>query len=205
MHTAVRVSAPSPYRRRCRSPAVLPLNPGNIASALVNGTTLVLGSFVVGGQHVVDGIVTAQQILATALATQPPAASATAFSANVSRAAATDVPKLSRKTAMVAVSPPTDTANPLDTVTAAASSQATSEQKAVSSQNEIAKAGADEAESAAAKDDTSAAADNPDRPTAQSSKPYTEEKRADSPKHASPKNATAKADNGSQSEGANQK
>ena len=58
---------------------------------------------------------TAQQILATALATQPAAASATAFSANVSRAAATDVPKLSRKTTMVAVSPPTDTANPRDT------------------------------------------------------------------------------------------
>jgi hypothetical protein len=86
---------------------------------------------------------------------------------------------------------------------AAASSQATSEQKAGSSQNEIAKAGADEAESAAVKD-TSAAADNPDHPTAKSPKPYTEKKRADSPKHASPKNATAKADNGSQSDGANQ-
>ena len=75
----------------------------------------------------------------------------------------------------------------------------------MSSQNEIAKAGADEGESAAAKDDTSVAADNPDHPTAKSPKPYTEKKRADSPKHASPKNPTAKADNGSQSEGANQK
>ena len=39
--------------------AVLSLNPGNIASALVNGATLVLGSFVGGTQAVVDGIVTA--------------------------------------------------------------------------------------------------------------------------------------------------
>jgi hypothetical protein len=64
--------------------------------------------------------VTLQRILATALATQPAAASATAFSAKVSRAGATDVPDLSRKTTMIAVSPPTDTANPLDTITAAA-------------------------------------------------------------------------------------
>jgi hypothetical protein len=90
--------------------AVLSLNPGNIAAALVNGTTLVLGSFVDGGQHVVDGIVSAQQTLATALAAQPAASSATALSANISSAEVTAVPDRSRKAALVAVDPPTGTA-----------------------------------------------------------------------------------------------
>ncbi len=52
--------------------AVLSLNLGNIVDALVNGTGLVLGSSVTGCHHVVDGIVSAQQVIATALAPSPP-------------------------------------------------------------------------------------------------------------------------------------
>jgi hypothetical protein len=57
--------------------AVLTLNLGNILDALVNATGNFLGSFVDGGQIIVDGIVFAQQTIATALATPaPPAAAA---------------------------------------------------------------------------------------------------------------------------------
>jgi hypothetical protein len=101
--------------------AVLSLNLGNIVNSLVNGTTLVLGSLVDGGQQVVDGIVSAQQTIATALAAQPAPVSATAFNA-------TDVPDLPRKTAMVAVSPPADTADAPDADLTTASTEATTEE-----------------------------------------------------------------------------
>ncbi len=177
--------------------AVLSLNPGNIASALVNGTTLVLGSFADGTQSVVDGIVTAQQTLATALAAQPAPAAATALSAKVSGAQVTDVPDLSRKSGMVAVDPPADTA---DIDTAAASLATTSEEKkAVPTEKQTPKVDADDGESAA-KDDASAVTDKPDHPGTKTPKRDTEKKRSDSPKR-----ETAKADNDSQSEGAKQK
>ena len=176
--------------------AVLSLNPGNIASALVNGTTLVLGSFADGTQSVVDGIVTAQQTLATALAAQPAPAAATAFIASVSGADVTAVPDLSGKTAMIAVDPPTDAADAPDIDTAAALAT-TSEEKKVSPEAETPKADADEGESAA-KDDASAAAEKPGDPSPKSPKNETKKKRADSPKH-----QTARADNESESEGAN--
>jgi hypothetical protein len=101
--------------------AVLSLNLGNIVNSLVNGTTLVLGSLVDGGRQVVDGIVSAQQTIATALAAQPAPVSATAFNA-------TDVPDLPRKTAMVAVSPPADTADAPDADLTTASTEATTEE-----------------------------------------------------------------------------
>jgi hypothetical protein len=177
--------------------AVLSLNPGNIASALVNGTTLVLGSLADGTQAVVDGIVTAQQTLATALAAQPAASSATTFSAKISGAQVTDVPDLSRKTAMVALDAPADTADAPDP--AAASLATTSEEeKAVPTEKQTPKADADEGVSAA-KDDASAATDKPDHPGTKAPKRDTE-KSADTHKH-----ETAKADNDSQSEGAKQK
>jgi hypothetical protein len=177
--------------------AVLSLNPGNIASALVNGTKLVVGSFVDGTQAVVDGIVTAQQTIATALAAQPAAASATAFSANISRTAVTDVPDLSRKTAMVAVDPPTDTAE-VDAGTTVTATKTESDRhltKVASPQGETSKADEDDP---APNDGTSAATDQPDQSTPSSPKHETNKKRADSPQH-----ETANADN--DSEGAKQK
>lgn len=60
----------------------------------------------------------------------------------------TDVPDLSRKTAMVAVNPPTDTADAPDTDAAAVSLEATSDEKAVSSEKQTPKADADEGQSA---------------------------------------------------------
>ena len=65
-----------------------------------------------------------------------------------SSAEVTDVPDLSRKTAMVAVNPPTDTADAPDTDAAAVSLEATSDEKAVSSEKQTPKADADEGQSA---------------------------------------------------------
>lgn len=161
--------------------AVLSFSPGAIISALVDGTSLVVGSFVSGGQHVVDGIVSAQQTIATALAAQP---------APVSTAEATDVPDLSRKTAMVAVSQSPDT----DAATATASVEDATE---VSSKDETPKADKDEPES---KDSTSATADEPE-----DSAPKSPEKDDDTKPSDSPKPETAKSDNKSESEGAKQK
>jgi hypothetical protein len=93
----------------------------------------------------------------------------------------TDVPDLSRKTAMVAVSPPTDTADAPDTDTAAVSLEATSDEKAVSSEKQTPKADADEGR-LATKDAESATSGKPDDPTPKSPKHDTEKKRADSPK-----------------------
>jgi hypothetical protein len=88
--------------------AVLTLDLRNIATPLVDRTRLVLGSFVDGGHDIVDGIVAAQNTIAEALAAQP-AASATALSGEVASAKVTDVPKLSRKTAMLTLRPQKDT------------------------------------------------------------------------------------------------
>ena len=108
----------------------------------------------------------------------------------------TDVPDLSRKTAMVGVSPPTDTGDAPDTDAAAVSLEATSDEKAVSSEKQTLKADADEGQSAT-KDAEAATSGKPDDPTPKSRKHDTEKKRADSPKE-----ETAKADNESRSEGA---
>lgn len=172
--------------------AVLSFSPGAIISALVDGTSLVLGSFVSGGQHVVDGIVSAQQTIATALAAQPAPAAATTFSANVSTGEATDVPDLSRKTAMVAVSQPSDTDAAEATATASVD-----DATEVSSKDKTTKADKDEPEP---KDSTSATADEPGDPAPKSPKKDDDTKPSDSPKH-----ETAKSDNKSESEGAKQK
>jgi hypothetical protein len=164
--------------------AVLSLNLGNIVTALVNGTTLVLGSFVAGGQHVVDGIVTAQQTLAAALATQPAAAAATAFGAKVSSAKVTDVPVLSRKTALVAVSVPT-AAEARGADSAASASDSTSTES-VGGATEAASSKADpkaigDKDESAAKDGTSDTTDKPDHPGAKSPKHRTAKAGSDSP------------------------
>jgi hypothetical protein len=124
----------------------------------------------------------AQQTIATALATQP-AAAATALSAKVSSPAVTDVPKLSRKTALVAVGPHTDTAD-------ATATDATAKDKTPK---------ADASKDTSAKDATSTGG-KPDHPGAKSPKHETDKLRPDPPKH-----ETAKADNRSQSDGAEQK
>jgi hypothetical protein len=169
--------------------AVLSLNLGNIVDSLVNGTALVLGSFVTGGQHVVDGIVSAQQVIATALAAQPAPASATAFSTKVASAEVTDVPDLSRKTSMVAVDPPTDAGDANETE----STRDTT--KLASLEEETSKADDDPAP----KGGTTVAADKSDQSTPSSPKRETKKKPADSPKH-----ETATAENESESEGAKQ-
>jgi hypothetical protein len=177
--------------------AVLSLSPGAIASALVNGTTLVLGSFVDGGQHVVDGIVSAQQTIATALAAQPDPAASTAFSANLATAEVTDVPDLSRMTAMVGVSPSTDTADASDADATDVSPQTTVDDK-TAAEKETPEADEREDESAA-KGAESAPADEPE-PPAKSPKQGTEKKDDSSPTHES-----KKVDNESGSEGAQDK
>lgn len=160
--------------------AVLSLNLGNIAGALVTGTTLVLGSFVDAGQHVVDGIVTAQQTIATALATQPDPAVATAFNATVAGGEVTDVPDVSRKTAMVAVSPSEETAETPDTDPTGISTQTTSEAKTAADQDTPKTH--ERADESAAKGDESAPADKP-APPAKSATHGTEKKADASPKH----------------------
>jgi len=167
--------------------AVLSFSPGAIVSALVNGTTLVVGSFVEGGQHVVDGIVSAQQTITTALAAEPDP-TMTTLSAKVASHEVTDVPDLSRKTAMIAVSPSTDTVD-----TAKDASDATTADLTES------KSTHDDADHPTAKDPTSTTSDKADRDT-QSPTRDTEKKDAHSPKH-----VNKKADNESPSEGAKDK
>jgi hypothetical protein len=160
--------------------AVLSFSPGAIVNALVNGTTLVVGSFVEGGQHVVDGIVSAQQTIATALATEP-APSATAVTAKVSSAAASDVPDLSRKSTMVAVSPSTDTA------------EATKRTESKPTERDTPKAKDDA--------DQSTKADTTDAGT-QAANSDTGTKTGDDSPKPKPKHETKKADNDSQPDGA---
>jgi hypothetical protein len=171
--------------------AVLSFSPGAIVGALVDGTTLVLGSFVDGGQHVVDGIVSAQQTLATALAAEP-TTSVTAVSANVSSADVTDVPDLSRKSAMVAVSTPTDATDAPETDGAATSSATTTEEKPAKSEAPK----TDEDKDAA----SPPAGGKPDETSPESPKNDTEKKDAESPKK-EPKKAGEK----SEAEGAKEK
>jgi hypothetical protein len=142
--------------------------------------------------------------LGQALAAQP-AAAATTFSANISSADVTDVPDLSRKTAMVAVSPSTDAVDAPDAGVAEGSSKET--QKSGSDQTEQASTGkktpnANESDDeSTAKDSTSAATENSDRGTTNSSKADTETKEGDdSPRHVTKKAETQKANNESQSE-----
>lgn len=52
--------------------ALLPINLGNLVTAIVDGARLVVQSIGDGAGDIVDGIVFAQQTIATALATQPP-------------------------------------------------------------------------------------------------------------------------------------
>jgi len=175
--------------------ALLPLNLGNLVNALVGGTQLVLGSLADGGQDIVDAIVFAQQTIATALAAQP-AAAATAFSAKVSSAEVTDVPDLSRTTAMVAVSPSVetdDTAKVSSDVTVSDPTESTPTEKKAPKPK-------DDADQSAAKDAASTTTDKPDDAGTPSAESDTGKKADDSPKH-----EKKKADNESQSKGANQK
>jgi len=175
--------------------ALLPLNLGNLVNALVGGTQLVLGSLADGGQDIVDAIVFAQQTIATALAAQP-AAAATAFTAKVSSAEVTDVPDLSRKSAMVAVSPSVDAPD-----TAKDSSDTTAPDPTVSKPTEKkTPKPKDDTDQPVAKNSTSTTTDTSDDPGTKSPKNETDNKADDSPKH-----EKKKADNDSQSEGANQK
>jgi len=127
--------------------AVLTLDLRNIATALVDGTRLVLGSFVDGGHGIIDGIVAAQTTIATALSAQPPAA-ATALSGKIASAKVTDVPKLSRRSAMLTLSPKKDT-----TDTTGTSGTTDTTEKAT-----------DDNSGTTAKGDASATADKPDHP-----------------------------------------
>lgn len=192
--------------------AVLSFNPGAIVSAIVDGTTLVLGSVAEGGQQVVDGIVSAQQTIATALASQPDP-TVTALSATVASQDVTDLPDLSRKTAMISVSPSSDTTNtadaktvdatdtePTDTVDAETLNTnkepsvevATAESKATEGSPKA----KDDADQTTAKD--SANTSKPDNSAPQSPKADTGPKKDDD----SPKHENKKDDNNSQSEGA---
>ena len=168
--------------------AVLSFSPGAIVSALVNGTTLVVGSFVEGGQHVVDGIVSAQQTIATALAAEPDP-TMTTFSAKVASPDVTDVPDLSRKSTTVAVSPSPDTDVSAPDPTTASK---TTDKKTTAAN--------DDADQSTTKDSTAATADKPDNPGTQSPKSDTGTKQDDD----SPKHESKKADNESQSEGSKQ-
>jgi hypothetical protein len=114
----------------------------------------------------------------------------------------TDVPDLSRKTAVVAVDPPTDaddaavgpsTATTLATTKTESARDTT---KLASPEEDTSKADEDEP---ALKGGTMVAADKPDQSTPSSPKRETKKKPADSPKH-----ETATADNDSESEGAKQ-
>ena len=182
--------------------AVLSFSPGAIVSAIVDGTTSVLGSFAEGGQQVVDGIVSAQQTIATALAAQPDP-TATAFSAKVASPDATAVPDLSRKTAMVAVNPSTDTTTTADTAdTAKDSSEVTApdptESKSIEQEPPQTK---DDADQSTTKDSTSTEAANSDDSGTQSPQSDAGAKKDDD----SPRHESKKADHESQSEGAKQK
>ena len=86
--------------------AVLSLNLGNIVDAVVNGTGLVLGSFVTGAQHVIDGTAAAQQTIATAFAADPPAAMASTLSAAVASPNAATAPDLGHRFATLSVADP---------------------------------------------------------------------------------------------------
>jgi hypothetical protein len=105
---------------------------------------LVLGSFVDGGHGIIDGIVAAQTTIATALSAQPPAA-ATALSGKIASAKVTDVPKLSRRTAMLTLSPKKDTTDTTGT-------------------SDTTKKATDDNSGTTAKGDASATADKPDHP-----------------------------------------
>jgi hypothetical protein len=187
--------------------AVLSFSPGAIVDALVNGTALVLGSFAEGGQHVVDGIVSAQQTIATALAAKPDP-TAVAVSAHVANPAATDVPKLSRKNITVAVTLPVDTAeSPTDSADIAKAPDTT---ESNATEGDTPKADGD-ADQTTAKDSTSTAADNPKAAGAGAPTSDEDKKTENSPKHedkkadASPKHENNKAGNESQSDGADPK
>ncbi len=179
--------------------AVLSFSPGAIVSAIVDGTTLVLGSFAEGGQQVVDGIVSAQQTIATALAAQPDP-SATTLTAKVASPDMTDVPHLSRKTAMIAVSPSTDTAVTADTAKDSSEVTTPDPTKSKSTEQEPLK-NKDDADQSTAKDSTSTETAKSDDSGSQSPKSDIGMKKDDD----SPKHESKKADHESQSEGAKQK
>ncbi|MUL65249.1 hypothetical protein BOO86_12295 [Mycobacterium sp. CBMA 234] len=83
--------------------ALLPLNIGNVITAVVDGIQLVAQGLSTGAGKVVDGIVFAQQTIATALATQPATPVAAITPNAASGVAATALPK----TATAAVKPAT--------------------------------------------------------------------------------------------------
>ena len=174
--------------------ALLPLNLGNLVNALVGGTQLVLGSLADGGQNIVDAIVFAQRTIATALAAQP-AATATAFSAKVSSAEVSDVPDLSRTTAMVAVSPSVDAPD-----AAKDSSDTTAPGPTEPKPTEKTPKPKDDTDQPVAKSSTATTADTSDDPGTKSPKNETGKKSDDTPKH-----EKKKADNDSESDGAKQK
>ena len=136
---------------------------------------MVIGSFVDGGHDIIDGVVAAQTTIAAALAAQP-AAAATALSGKIASAKVTDVPKLSRKTAMVTLRPQKDTTDTRGTTKKAVDEPSSSQ-----------------------KGDTSATADKPNHPRLKLPK-----KDADN-SGASSKHEPKKADKQSVSAGAKQK
>ncbi|MFG1934368.1 hypothetical protein ACGFK1_27560 [Mycobacterium sp. NPDC048908] len=175
--------------------ALLPPNLGNLVNALVGGTQLIAGSLVDGGQDIVDAIVFAQKTIATALAAKP-AASATAFSAEV-----TDVPDLSNKAAMVPVSS-FDTAAPKRSSIEAA--------KSVGDQTEPeSTGGTPEAKKSkrelTAVDGAPPTAHKTDRETTNSPKAEGGKKSGDSPEQEPRKAGSKKADKDSQAEAAEHK
>lgn len=101
--------------------ALLPINLGNLVTAVVDGVKLVVQGLSTGAGKVVDGIVFAQQTIAKALATQPAAAVAAvapvaattpaSIPASTAGVAATAVPKIAATKIKPAVKPvPTATA-----------------------------------------------------------------------------------------------
>jgi hypothetical protein len=120
---------------------------------------------------------------------------ATTFSANISSAEVTDVPDLSRKAAMVAVSE-VDPATDSSEATTTESGSGTTE--AALPKNESPKADKDE-DAPATKEGTSATTDKPEDPPAKS--PKQDAEKGD----AAPKHDAKKADNEAGSEGAEKK
>lgn len=105
--------------------ALLPINLGNLVTAVVDGVKLVVQGLSTGAGKVVDGIVFAQQTIAKALATQPAAAVAAVVPvAATSPASATGVtptavPKVAATTIKPAVKPVPTAATPTTTGTKA--------------------------------------------------------------------------------------
>jgi hypothetical protein len=102
--------------------ALLPINIGNLVTAVVDGVKLVIQGLNTGAGKVIDGIAFAQNTIANALATQPAPIAATTPSPT-SAVAATAIPKITTTKVKAAAKPvptsatatPTGTKDPTDT------------------------------------------------------------------------------------------